>query len=187
MSPGDDGLCAGGSEGYQGGSERYQGGSRRYQSGSERYQSAEEGPSARAPDGGPDPKRDAEEDVRHFLADRSDLHELWLKWANSHFPEMGDSMVRMELQNEGKIPDFLVHQLPVPRRFWAEGENPLPAGDPPTRPPPRSASRQVGIRLSLRSHERLEVAAGSYGVAPGTLARMLVNRGVDAILAGESR
>jgi hypothetical protein len=45
-------------------------------------------------------------------------------------------------------------------------------------------ARRHQVNVKLREHERaqLEQAARRYGVAPSTLARMLVNRGVKAIL-----
>jgi hypothetical protein len=41
---------------------------------------------------------------------------------------------------------------------------------------------RVGIRLSWSQHSKLENAAKLYGVAPTTLARMLINRGAEAIV-----
>ena len=46
---------------------------------------------------------------------------------------------------------------------------------------------QVGIRLRPRDFERLHEAAKLYGVRPTTLARMMVIRGVKAILEAELR
>ena len=46
---------------------------------------------------------------------------------------------------------------------------------------------QVGIRLRPRDFERLHQAAKLYGVRPTTLARMMVIRGIRAILEAELR
>ena len=55
---------------------------------------------------------------------------------------------------------------------------------PPRRiPPPRT--RQVNVKLREQEGLDLDRAARSYGVAPATLARMLVNRGVTAIINGD--
>ncbi len=46
----------------------------------------------------------------------------------------------------------------------------------------RTYTRQVGIRLSHGQFQELSHAADLYGVAPGTMARMLVRRGARAVL-----
>jgi hypothetical protein len=51
----------------------------------------------------------------------------------------------------------------------------------------RTYTRQVGIRLSHSQYEELDRAADLYGVAPGTMARMLVRRGARAILDARRR
>jgi hypothetical protein len=43
-------------------------------------------------------------------------------------------------------------------------------------------TRQVCVRLSAAQHSELEQAAELYGVAPGTMARILVRRGSRAVL-----
>ncbi len=43
-------------------------------------------------------------------------------------------------------------------------------------------TRQVCVRLSAAQHAELTDAAGLYGVAPGTMARILVRRGARAVL-----
>ena len=45
-----------------------------------------------------------------------------------------------------------------------------------------SLSRQVGVRLSGSQYAELEGAASLYGVAPGTMARILVRRGARAVI-----
>lgn len=51
----------------------------------------------------------------------------------------------------------------------------------------RTYIRQVGIRLSHSQYAELSHAAGLYGVAPGTMARMLVRRGSRAVLDARRR
>jgi hypothetical protein len=46
----------------------------------------------------------------------------------------------------------------------------------------RGRVRQVGIKLSRAQFEDLVRAASLYGVRPSTMARLLVNRGVGAVL-----
>src|SRR5205814_1764137 len=50
----------------------------------------------------------------------------------------------------------------------------------------RPATRQVGVKLRHEDYELLVDAAAMYDVAPSTLARMLVRRGVLAIVERES-
>lgn len=54
-------------------------------------------------------------------------------------------------------------------------------------PPPRLElrNRQVNVKLRRSEGKDLDSAARDFGVAPSTLARMLVNRGVKAILERE--
>ena len=49
----------------------------------------------------------------------------------------------------------------------------------------RKPVRQVGIKLRPADYEALVRAAGLYGARPTTLARLLVNRGVRAVLDRE--
>ena len=53
----------------------------------------------------------------------------------------------------------------------------------PRREEPRP--RQVNVKLRIAEGHALDEAAGIYGLAPSTLARLLVNRGVEAILDRE--
>lgn len=47
----------------------------------------------------------------------------------------------------------------------------------------QAAVRQVGVKLRLVDYDLLTQAAELYGVAPSTLARMLVRRGAQAIIS----
>ena len=51
----------------------------------------------------------------------------------------------------------------------------------------RTYTRQVGIRLSHSQYAELSHAADLYGVAPGTMARMLVRRGSRSVLDSRRR
>jgi hypothetical protein len=53
--------------------------------------------------------------------------------------------------------------------------------------PARGSSRQVNFRLGPEEHARLVEAARAYGMRPGTFARVLTVRGVDAALYEERR
>ena len=72
--------------------------------------------------------------------------------------------------------------LPPKRRIPAAGEfaEDVPVGDPPRSRAPRPAlrTRHVGIRLTQRDFEMLRELARAHAVRPGTMARMLVVRGV---------
>lgn len=57
------------------------------------------------------------------------------------------------------------------------------AGDVGAPVEPQLRVRQVNVKLRPSEGADLDRAAGIYGVSPSTLARMLVNRGVKAILA----
>ena len=52
-------------------------------------------------------------------------------------------------------------------------------------PRPDSRNRQVGIRLTEKDFGLLATASGMYGVAPSTMARMLVRRGARAVVERE--
>ena len=79
-----------------------------------------------------------------------------------------------------------------PRSGWlvaGDFETPV-AGDEPDEGRDRRRrifTRQVGIRLSPDQYGELSRAADLYGVAPGTMARMLVKRGSRAVLDARRR
>jgi hypothetical protein len=81
------------------------------------------------------------------------------------------------------------HQAQFDRWFPSRtGRDPpaaaLPGAEIADLPPRRRRApvRQVGIKLRPVDYESLARAAFLYGVRPSTLARMLVNRGVRAVL-----
>ena len=57
----------------------------------------------------------------------------------------------------------------------------LPQGEAPGRSRLRTRSCQVNVKLTPDDHEALKEAAREYGVAPATMAQMLVNRGLEAV------
>jgi hypothetical protein len=70
--------------------------------------------------------------------------------------------------------------LPPPdTQVLPETESPRPRSDP------RPDVRQVGLKLAREDYDQLVEAAEAYGVAPTTLARMLVRRGVRAVLKAD--
>jgi len=86
--------------------------------------------------------------------------------------------------------DVLSHHL------WAEHAwldrpsppTPRPPGDPTL--PARTGLglvRQVGVKLTDEDHRRIHLAARTYGLTTSQLARLLVKRGVDTILAEEGQ
>ena len=73
-------------------------------------------------------------------------------------------------------------------------EDPPPGALPPATPmpgqvpaPQRGSSRQVNFRLGPEEHSRLVEAALVYGLRPGTFARLLTVRGVDAAMYEKRR
>lgn len=86
-----------------------------------------------------------------------------------------------------RLSHFAENRVLDPRGGWladradgagARGTNELP---PPPPPPPRD--RQVNFRLDYVRYGQLRRAARIYGTTPTGLARMLVNRGVESVLA----
>jgi hypothetical protein len=61
----------------------------------------------------------------------------------------------------------------------------LPDGQVPAQRLARR-DRQVNMRLTGDDHAKLEEAAKLYGVRPATMAQLLVNRGVRAVLEREA-
>ena len=58
----------------------------------------------------------------------------------------------------------------------------LPGGRAPEGTDRRGVrSRQVNVKLTAKDYEALTEAARSYGVAPATMAHLLVNRGLEAV------
>lgn len=53
------------------------------------------------------------------------------------------------------------------------------------RPPERKQVRQLGLKMAIEDYDQLAAAAEAYGVTPTTLARMLVRRGVRAMLRAD--
>jgi hypothetical protein len=51
----------------------------------------------------------------------------------------------------------------------------------------RTFTRQVSVKLTAGQHAELRRAADLYGVAPGTMARILVRRGSRAVLDYQRR
>jgi hypothetical protein len=103
-----------------------------------------------------------------------------------------DTMDGLDDDPTGPMEDALAdRELSSPRR----GPMKLPGTRfqlPPkvTAPPrlpaqPHRRERQVNVKLSSEDYDSLAYAADEYGVAPTTLARMLVRRGVLAMVRGE--
>lgn len=91
-----------------------------------------------------------------------------LHWERSSFPSLA------EFDSEDAYWAYIEE---VSRRNNALPRS--PASDPPrVRPRDRRGSVQVGLRLPLTDFERLEELGAAYGVAPATMARMLVVRAV---------
>ncbi len=82
-----------------------------------------------------------------------------------------------------------------PAAGWLEASDFAGPGPPGGRPEPvedrdrrrLTYSRQVCIRLSNSQYQELAHAADLYGVAPGTMGRMLVKRGARAVLDARRR
>jgi hypothetical protein len=90
--------------------------------------------------------------------------------------------------------DYLQEQQSRRTIFGGEPRVDLPSADtqvppetesPRPRSDPRPDVRQVGLKLAREDYDQLAEAAEAYGVAPTTLARMLVRRGVRAMLKAD--
>jgi len=66
-----------------------------------------------------------------------------------------------------------------PRSGWLREIDFVADGKPPAEEP---MERQVNVRLDASKYRDLCAAADLYGVAPTTMARMLVRRGTRAVL-----
>jgi hypothetical protein len=71
--------------------------------------------------------------------------------------------------------------LPKPGGTWLPAHDLADESRVPTLQHAEKA-RQVGVRLSAAQYQRLARAAELHGVAPTTLARVLINRGAIAVL-----
>ena len=104
-------------------------------------------------------------------------------WASEDYPSLEAFLDRI-VEERAKVQGGLEgprprSRLPTPSLPGAElGGLRRPSGRP-------HATRQVGVRLTPSDYELLIQAAELYGVAPSTLARMLVRRGAQAIVARE--
>ena len=87
----------------------------------------------------------------------------------------------------GSLDEFWESQRPRRRRNRNRIPGPaLPeASRPDRRRSARSRTSQVNVKLTASDHADLKRAAELYGVAPATMAQLLVNRGVRAVLDGE--
>lgn len=98
-------------------------------------------------------------------------------WAQLGFESFDAYLAHVEdLQTRGR--SRLGERVPVARVPGAE------LGDHPAPERPYLRQRQVNVKLRSPEGEELDRAAALYGLAPTTLARLLVNRGVRAILDG---
>ena len=100
-------------------------------------------------------------------------------WTRLGFASFEDYMAYMRRQQARQIKPKGA-RVPAAR---VPGEEVGDIRRPPRSPPPRT--RQVNVKLREQEGADLDRAARSYGVAAATLARMLVNRGVAAILDGD--
>ena len=74
---------------------------------------------------------------------------------------------------------------PTPLRGTQVPAAELPTTPEPRRPGPLLRDRQVNVKLRAHEHDELGRVAQLYGVPPATLARLLVVRGVRAVLDRE--
>lgn len=66
------------------------------------------------------------------------------------------------------------------------GTSPSPHSQPGLhRPDENLRARQVNVKLTDEDYEKLQRAARIYGVRPATMAQLLVNRGLRAVLEGD--
>jgi hypothetical protein len=75
---------------------------------------------------------------------------------------------------------------PKPKRSIPVPEAPEP-GPPPPQPNRLGRRRQVAARLDGEGYKALVEAARIYGVAPSTMARLLIHRGALAVVEKQKR
>jgi hypothetical protein len=120
----------------------------------------------------------------HLVSDEGPGADPWadlFAWTSEEYPST-EAFIDRILEERAKLQGEPIDRRPPPT---------LPAPSPPgaeladlPRPQGRpSAARQVGIKLTHADYELLAEAAELYGVAPSTLARMLVRRGAHAVVA----
>jgi hypothetical protein len=99
-------------------------------------------------------------------------------WVQAGFSTLEEGLAHQEALNDAMWGSPKPKLLPADPEEWLPGEAIEGA---PTQVH-RDATRQVNIRLDGRDHERLTALAEDYGVATAVMARMLVRRGLLAVL-----
>jgi hypothetical protein len=161
--PGTDGEQPG-TDGYPSG----QPGTDGYLSGTDGYQTQEHADRGRY---------DEEEDF-DLAARFMEPEEGW--WTRYGYRSLGEYL---RDKAEGPVRTWTP---PRPKRSIPTPQPPNP--DPPPVPARRSGRwRQVAARLDEEGYEALTKAARIYGVAPSTMARLLIHRGAMAALEQERR
>jgi hypothetical protein len=158
-----------GSHRYQSDTDGDRGGTDRYRFGSDGYR-AEQEPQPGEAEARAGKEREAEFDLAARFMEPS---EGW--WTRYGFESLGEYLRESET---GRVrtwaPPKHKKTLPVPK--LPEDVTQLPA-------PKRSGRRhQVATRLNDEGYEALVKAARIYGVAPSTLARLLIHRGAMAVV-----
>jgi hypothetical protein len=148
-------------------SDRYHGGSDRYQGGLNE----------------PAPPRSGAAQLPTSRPEAADEGEPLFGWTRDEYPSL-EAFIDRILEERAKV-----------QGEW-DAPKPRPSVPTPSLPGAEladinrsasemTASRPLGIRLRHSDYEQLACAAELYGVAPSTLARMLVGRGARAILDRE--
>jgi hypothetical protein len=102
-------------------------------------------------------------------------------WNNYGFASFGEYM-KTSRREADKVADLFSHR----KRSQAPAAK-LPGGATPDGRPARGGrNRQVSIRLDDTGYEALVKAARIYGVAPSTMARLLVQKGAHLAVEDES-
>ena len=163
-----------GSDGYRDGSDGYRSGSDGYRSGSDGY----------PPNTGPgQPEAGSDQAARGAdpLERASEPSEGW--WTGYGFASLGDYLREVDAGWE---------RIGWSRKRAKRSEVPVP--DPPgvsaSVPAPQrlreQRGRQVGVRLDASGYRALCEAARIYGVAPSTMARLLVHKGAVKIVSDQA-
>jgi hypothetical protein len=109
------------------------------------------------------------------------VQPAWARLGFSSFEEFIEGLKTQQSLYPGVLGSPVDQPLPDPN--LVDGE----AGElGPRRPLKAGRNNQVGIRLTAKDYEMLAEAAKLYGVAPTTMARMLVRRGALAVVERDS-
>ncbi len=171
--PGTDGYPSG-TDGYPSGTDGYPSGTDGYPSGTDGYPAHPAPPSMRSSLG---PAEGVQPNADDRPEENAEGEEPY--WSGFESPEAYFDHILAERAKVQKYLEPPPRRRPVPAPDFPGGDEIAGSGGLVRR---QAAVRQVGVKLRLVDYDLLAQAAELCGVAPSTLARMLVRRGAQAII-----